>query len=81
MALLAALENRPRCAARLRGYGDTAHSARSATKDINDARAAERVDRLVREHMCDAEFERLKAEGAALDDEDVASVAFGLEDT
>ena len=81
LALLAALENRPRCAARLQGYGDAAHSARSATKDINDARAAERVDRLVREHMCDAEFERLKAEGAALDDEDVASVAFGLEDT
>ncbi len=82
LALLAVLDRRPRGAARLLGYSDAIHTAHNLRfRQANEARARERAERLVREALGDAEFERLKAEGADLRDEDVATLALDTEDS
>ena len=80
LALLAALEGRARIAARLLGYGDAVYAANGNIRFINEARAAERAGRLARERLGEREFERLKAEGAALNGGDIAALAFAKVD-
>ena len=77
VSLLAALEGRIEIAAKLRGYGDAIYAANGQIRQTNEARAAERAERLAREQLGDAEFERLKAEGATMREDDIAALAFG----
>jgi hypothetical protein len=80
LALLAALEGRARAAAKLCGYGDAIYAASRVVRQINEARTAMRAEQLAREKIGDAEFDRIKAEGAALGEDDIATLAFGLKD-
>ncbi len=80
LALLAVLERRPRCCALLRGYSDGVHGGNDFIRQANEARAAERAERLAREELGDGEYGRLSSAGAALREEDVAAVAFGTRD-
>ena len=79
LALLAAIESRPRAAARLAGYADTANAARGS-RQINEAAAIDRATRVARAALGDAEFERLQREGSALRDADVEAIAFAAEE-
>ncbi|APW37930.1 hypothetical protein RD110_12630 [Rhodoferax koreense] len=76
LALLAALEGRPRAAARLLGYAGKVHGAHGKSREVNEARAARRAETLARSALGDTDFESLSALGAALRHEDVAAVAF-----
>jgi len=80
-ALLAALEDRPRSAARLAGYADAAYEARGIIRHPSEVAARERSRALARAALGDATFDRLVAEGHALRDQQVAAVAFATEDS
>jgi len=79
MALLAALEGRPRASARLIGYADVGN-APLGPRQSNEAAAIERATRLARAALQATEFERLRDQGSALRDADVAALAFASED-
>lgn len=80
-ALLAALEGRPRAAARLVGYADAAYAARGTVRQPNEATARQRSDALARAALGDALFESLVAEGRQLRDEEVEVLAFARDDS
>ncbi len=80
LALLAALEARPRAAARVLGYAEAIYAAREETRETNEAAALARAQALARAALGDAGFERLHAEGARLRDADIAALGFGEED-
>jgi predicted ATPase/DNA-binding winged helix-turn-helix (wHTH) protein len=81
LALLAALDARPRAATRLLGYAEaiyaTRHEERCAT---NEAAAIARARTMAGRALGDADFSRLYAEGARLREADIAALAFGSED-
>ena len=79
LAVLAALERRPRAAARLAGHTAAGHVAGLMTA-VNEARANARAQRLAREALGDAEFDRLLAEGALLRSTDIPALAFAKAD-
>jgi hypothetical protein len=79
LALLAALEGRPRAAARLAGCAD-ARNAKRGPREPTDARAVERARALAHEALGEAVFERLHAEGKAFGDADLERFAFAEED-
>ncbi len=78
LAVLAALEARPRAAARLAGYADAARSARDETRE--PGQEAETAYALARLALGDAEFDRLHAEGRLLRDEQIEAIAFATTD-
>jgi hypothetical protein len=80
LALLAALEGRIRDAAKLCGYGDAMYAANGVVRQVNEARTALRAAQLARDDIGEAEFERIKAEGAALGEDDIATLAFRSKD-
>ena len=80
LALLAALEARPRTAARLVGYAEATYAAREEAPETNEAAAMARACTLARAALGDAGFAGLHAEGAALADTDITALAFGSED-
>jgi len=80
-ALLAALEGRPRTAARLAGYADAAYDMRGTFRHPNEVAARERSHKLPRAALGDATFERLMAEGRQLRDEQIAGLAFAIDDS
>jgi hypothetical protein len=80
LGLLAALEARPRAAARLAGYALVAYTARGDRRQANEAAAVARTRALVCTALGDGCFDRLHAEGAALTDAAIAMLAFGVED-
>jgi hypothetical protein len=80
LALLAALESRPRAAARLAGYADAGYAAREETREPNEAAAHSRACTLGRAALGDAEFDRLSAEGRLLSDEQMGAMAFATTD-
>ena len=80
LAWLAALERRLRTSAMLLGYADAVHARIGPHRDAYDSHLVDQVERTVRVQMGDAEFERLKAEGAAFDGSNLAALAFGTED-
>lgn len=80
LALLAALDGRPRAAARLVGFSEGIFAAREEAREANETAATDRARALARSAL-DTEFDRLYAEGAALRDAEVAAVAFGGADT
>ena len=86
LALLAAMERRPRASALLRGYADARYAATQNTRQVAEGITADRAEQLARPSLPAGEFERLKAEGASLRDADIAALAFaecdaGLEKT
>jgi predicted ATPase/DNA-binding winged helix-turn-helix (wHTH) protein len=80
LALLAALEHRPRAAARLLGYSEATYAAHEEPIEANEAAALARARTLASAALADAEFERVRAEGAALHDADIAAFALGCDD-
>jgi len=81
LGLLAALEGRPRTAARLAGYADAVYAVRDILRQPGEAAARERNGALARDALDDAPFERLLAEGRELRDEQIAPLAFANEDS
>jgi len=79
LALLAALERRPRAAARLAGHSAARHVS-GLMAAVSEARSNARAQRLAREALGDAEFERLMAEGALLCSTDIPALAFATVD-
>ena len=81
LALLAALEARPRAAARLLGYCEAVYLARHGeTLAPNEAAAVDRARALASAAIGLADFQRLRTEGAKLATVDISSLAFGIED-
>lgn len=81
LSLLAALEARPRAAARLAGYADAGYAASEDTREPNEATAHARACTLTRAALGDAEFDRLRADGRLLRDEQIEVIAFATDDT
>src|SRR5262249_9159072 len=79
LALLAALERRPKAAAQLLGYADAIYAARSETSEMNESNAMMRAQALASTTLGDATFARLHAQGAAQRDADIAALAFATE--
>jgi predicted ATPase/DNA-binding winged helix-turn-helix (wHTH) protein len=75
VALLAALEQRFAEAATLLGYANAAYAL--TQRQANEARAADRAERLARQALGDDRFVELHAQGATLDDVGAAVFAFG----
>lgn len=76
LALVAALETRPRAAVRLAGY-----AAQEDTREANEATAHIRACALARAALSDAEFDRLRADGRLLRDAQIEAIAFATDDT
>ena len=75
LALRTALAGKVTNAARLAGYADSAHAARQATRQANEARARNRLQLLLREKLSADELERLLADGAKISEEEACRVA------
>jgi hypothetical protein len=80
LALLAALEHRPRAAAQLLGFADAAYAAIATAREINEARAVERASTLCKAALGLEEVERLQRNGARLADADLDALAFATSD-
>ena len=80
LALLAALERRPRAAARLAGYSDAGYRAKSEGRERNEAAAAQRVAALAIAEIGVESFESARAGGSSLADDQVAALAFATDD-
>jgi predicted ATPase/DNA-binding winged helix-turn-helix (wHTH) protein len=80
LALLAALERRPRAAAWLAGYSDEGYRAKSEGRERNEAAASERVRALAAARIGADEFESARAHGATLADGQVEALAFACAD-
>ena len=80
LALLAALEHRPRAAAQLVGYSEAIYAARKEVREANETAATNRVRTLAAAALGDASFDRLRSAGARLRDAEIASIAFGTTD-
>ncbi|HSC64874.1 MAG TPA: hypothetical protein VLD35_14630, partial [Caldimonas sp.] len=80
LALLCALQGRPRAAVRLAAYSEALYAARDEAREQNETAATTRAQALARRALDDATFERLHAEGAALRDADIATIAFAIDD-
>ena len=80
LALLAALEGRPRAAVQLAAYSQALYATRNEAREQNETAATLRALQLARHSLDDATFAQLQAEGAALRDAEIGSVAFGHDD-
>ena len=76
---MAMLEGRPRTAARLAGYADAGYAGREQGRAHNETAAIERARALARTALGDAEFDRLSVNGGALQDGEIATLAFATE--
>jgi len=75
LALLAAQEDRVRDAAQLLGCADVFYAGN--LRQTNEVRAVAEVERIARHRLGDAEFDRLRAQGRALQHGDVDVMTFG----
>ena len=80
LALLAALEGRPGAAVLLAAYSQALYTTRNEAREQNETAATLRALQLARQSLDDETVARLRAEGAALRDVEIDSVAFGHED-
>jgi DNA-binding winged helix-turn-helix (wHTH) protein len=80
LALLAALEKRPHAAARLAGYADEGYRTKSEEREPNEAAASARVHACVIAAIGVEAFERARAQGHALADDQIAALAFATTD-
>jgi predicted ATPase/DNA-binding winged helix-turn-helix (wHTH) protein len=79
LAWLAALQRRPHAAARLIGAADAAMAALHDERNRFDWLSYRPALRFVCAELGEAEVERLRAEGAALGDREIAMLAFGVD--
>ena len=80
LALLAALEHRPRAAAQLVGYSEALYAARAEVREANETAATNRARTLATAALGDAGFDRWCAAGAKLRDVDVEAIALAAAD-
>jgi predicted ATPase/DNA-binding winged helix-turn-helix (wHTH) protein len=80
LALLAALERRPRAAAQLVGYSDAIYAARDEVREANETAATNRARTLAAAALGDAAFDRLCAAGTKLRDAEIERIAFAEAD-
>ena len=80
LALLAALEQRPRAAAQLLGYADAAYAAIATAREVNEARAIERARAICVAALGEETVAKLQRDGARLADGDLAALALATED-
>jgi predicted ATPase/DNA-binding winged helix-turn-helix (wHTH) protein len=80
LALLAALEGRPRAAALLAGHADALYALRHHTRQGVEIRSYERALTLVRAALGGEAAQAAQADGGALGDDEVARVAFAVND-
>ena len=80
LALMAALEHRPRAATCLLGFADAAYAAIDGSREVNEARAVERAAALCRARISAASIDELKRQGARLNNDAFATLALGRED-
>jgi hypothetical protein len=80
LALLAALERRPRITARLLGYAEAIYAARDEARETNEAAAMSRAFDLAQAALGEADVSRQRAQGAALRDCDIDALAFAIDD-
>jgi len=80
LALLAALEGRPRAAAQLVGYSEAIYAARDEVREANETAATNRARTLAAAALGDAAFDRLCAAGAKLRDVEIGAIAFATAD-
>jgi hypothetical protein len=80
LALLCALERRPRTAARLLGYADAAYGARGIVRHPVEGATRERAAVITRSALGDRVFEQLYGEGRMLRDAQIEALAFAPED-
>lgn len=80
LALLAALESRPRAAARLLGYAEAIYTTRKEARETNETVAMTRASKLARCVLGEAGFASEFAQGATLRDADIGALAFAIED-
>ena len=80
LALLAALEGRPRAAVQLAAYSEALYATRNEAREQNETAATLRAQQLARRALDEATCARLQAEGAALRDAEIAAVAFARDD-
>jgi predicted ATPase/DNA-binding winged helix-turn-helix (wHTH) protein len=78
--LLAALEERPRAAAQLAGYADALYTSLGETRQELETSSVDRAMAIVRSKLGEAEIERLKSIGAALNNDAARRVALGETD-
>ena len=75
LALRAALAGKFANAGRIAGYTDFGFAAKQSRRQPNEARSRARLDALMAEKLAPAEFERLRAEGATLSEDDAIRLA------
>lgn len=80
LALLTALEGRPRAGATLLGVGDAGWARIGRQRGAATRSAVERAESVGRSALGDETFARLRREGARLRDEDVDALAFAAAD-
>jgi predicted ATPase len=80
LALLCALDARPRAAARLAAYSEAIYAARDEAREANETAATLRAWSLVQPALDEPTLARLRTEGAAMPDGQIETVAFGAED-
>ena len=80
LALLAALEGRPRAAALLAGHADALYTARHHTRQGVEIQTHQRALVLAAAALGDTAAERARVEGATLTDDEFARIAFATGD-
>ena len=80
LALLAALEGRPRAAARLASWSEALYASRDEAREHNETQATRRAQSIARQALGAAACATLHAEGARLRHADVSAIAFADRD-
>jgi predicted ATPase/DNA-binding winged helix-turn-helix (wHTH) protein len=80
LALLAALEGRPRAAAKLLGWGDAGWARSGHQPGATTGRVLQRAESIAADALGNETFTHLRREGAVLRSEDVDAIAFAAED-
>ena len=80
LALLAALESRPRAAAKLLGCGDAGWARSGRERGATTLTAIQRAESIASGALGDEAFAHLRREGAHLGSDDVDAIAFAAED-
>lgn len=80
LALLAALEGRPRTAALLLGYADAGYAAAGVAREVNEARAADEASRRAGASVGGPALQAVRERGRSLGDQDAARLAFATMD-
>ena len=80
LALLAALESRPRAAAKLLGWGDAGWARSGRERGATTRGLVQRAESIASDALGDETFAQLRREGAHLGRDDVDAIAFAVED-